>query len=168
MACAACDRKTQAASGFFLIASKIKTMANIREITSLPLAPSVIDELVKHGFRHVSDLEGMKPLDLSQEVKSLTPEAALHVIQCAQKSGLTADPSLATASHGFAAPSDASSCLQTTAKDLLMKMGIHRPLITFCREIDTMLGGGVLMGQITEFCGVPGVSPSLLLPLPVS
>ena len=32
-----------------------------------------------------------------------------------------------------------------------------RRIITFSRDLDGVLGGGVPMGQITEFCGVPGV-----------
>jgi hypothetical protein len=30
------------------------------------------------------------------------------------------------------------------------------PVITFCKDLDILLGGGVQMGAITEFCGVPG------------
>ena len=31
-------------------------------------------------------------------------------------------------------------------------------IITFCSGMDDMLGGGVALGQVTEFCGVPGAS----------
>jgi len=31
-------------------------------------------------------------------------------------------------------------------------------IITFCSGMDEMLGGGVALGQVTEFCGVPGAS----------
>jgi RAD51-like protein 2 len=54
------------------------------------------------------------------------------------------------------------SKLDITAKDILTKYGISRPVITFCRQIDVMLGGGVPVGQITEFCGVPGVGKTQL------
>jgi RAD51-like protein 2 len=37
-----------------------------------------------------------------------------------------------------------------------------RPIITFCRTLDNILGGGVQIGQITEFCGVPGVGKTQL------
>ena len=30
-------------------------------------------------------------------------------------------------------------------------------IITFCGEIDEMMGGGVPLGEVTEFCGVPGI-----------
>jgi len=42
-------------------------------------------------------------------------------------------------------------------KDLLSKMSADRQIITFCKEMDSMLGGGIPIGQITEICGVPGV-----------
>jgi hypothetical protein len=31
-----------------------------------------------------------------------------------------------------------------------------RHIITFCSEMDAMLGGGVALGEVTEFCGAPG------------
>lgn len=136
-------------------------MASIREIVSLPLSKTVIDELVKHGFRVVRDLEGLKPLDLCQEIKSFDPATALHVLNCAQKSSIVEiDHEIqSTQSGAFRTPLESQEVgPPTSAKDLLMKMGVHRPLITFCKEIDTMLGGGVMIGQLTEFCGVPGVS----------
>jgi RecA/RadA recombinase len=30
-------------------------------------------------------------------------------------------------------------------------------IVTFCKALDDMLNGGVQLGQVTEFCGVPGV-----------
>lgn len=30
-------------------------------------------------------------------------------------------------------------------------------IITFCEKMDDMLGGGVPLHKITEFCGVPGI-----------
>lgn len=32
----------------------------------------------------------------------------------------------------------------------------RRHIITFCHAMDQMLGGGVAVGEVTEFCGVPG------------
>jgi RecA/RadA recombinase len=31
-----------------------------------------------------------------------------------------------------------------------------KPIKTYCEDLDAMMGGGVPVGQITEFCGVPG------------
>jgi RAD51-like protein 2 len=37
-----------------------------------------------------------------------------------------------------------------------------RRIITFCSDLDAILGGGVPTGQVTEFCGVPGVGKTQL------
>jgi predicted ATP-dependent serine protease len=44
---------------------------------------------------------------------------------------------------------------------LLVAMHAEKHIITFCKEMDNMLGGGLSRGQITEFCGVPGVSEGI-------
>jgi RAD51-like protein 2 len=38
----------------------------------------------------------------------------------------------------------------------------RRHIITFCKEIDQMLGGGVHLGEMIEFCGVPGIGKTQL------
>lgn len=40
----------------------------------------------------------------------------------------------------------------TSAKDMLQQRKDIRPIITFCKAIDTMLGGGIPRGEMTEFC----------------
>ena len=117
-------------------------MSDIRDVSSLPLARSVVEALLKSGFRLVSDLKSIQPLELAQET-GLAPDVALSVINCAESSFLT--------------PAS-SEKLQFSAKDLLTKCEMSRPIISFCKSMDIMLGGGVQIGQITEFCGVPGVS----------
>lgn len=117
-------------------------MSAVRDVSSLPLARSSIDLLLKNGFRFVSDLQGMQPLELAQEL-GVTPDVALNIVRSTEPS--------------FTNGPEAEAKLQLTAKDILMKYGSTRPIITFCRQIDLMLGGGVPVGQITEFCGVPGV-----------
>ena len=37
-----------------------------------------------------------------------------------------------------------------------------RSIVTFCPQLDEMLGGGVATRQITEVCGVPGVGKTQL------
>ena len=32
----------------------------------------------------------------------------------------------------------------------------NKHIITFCSDMDTMLGGGIPLGEVTEFCGAPG------------
>ena len=49
-----------------------------------------------------------------------------------------------------------------TAKDLFRSAEKDRPIITFCRSLDGILGGGIPIGQITEIYGQPGVGKTQL------
>jgi RAD51-like protein 2 len=118
----------------------------MREVSTLPLSRSIVNLLIKSGFRFVTDFKGLKPLDLSQEL-GCTPAVALQILQSVELSVLD---------------SKSVEQLNLTAKDLFEKSGVHRPIITFCKTMDVMLGGGVAIGQITEFCGVPGIGKTQL------
>jgi RAD51-like protein 2 len=125
-------------------------MADCREVSTLPLAPSVIDVLLRSGFRAIDDLKGMKPTELSQEC-NISVDIALSVLQCVAKS---------YTQESTEESKNESSVL--TAKDFVLKAQTEKPIITFCESLDSMLGGGVFIGQITEFCGVPGVGKTQL------
>ncbi|MEW5299302.1 MAG: hypothetical protein WDW38_003392 [Sanguina aurantia] len=43
------------------------------------------------------------------------------------------------------------------ASDLYEVQRSAKKIITFCSDLDKILGGGVPIGHVTEFCGVPGV-----------
>jgi len=43
------------------------------------------------------------------------------------------------------------------AYDLLQQEQSSGSIVTFCEKFDDMLGGGVPIGKITEFCGAPGI-----------
>jgi len=43
-----------------------------------------------------------------------------------------------------------------TALDLLHNVHNQQPIITFSEQLDTLLGGGVPLGKMTEFSGAPG------------
>ena len=43
------------------------------------------------------------------------------------------------------------------AYDLLQQEQSAGSIVTFCEKFDDMLGGGVPVGKITEFCGAPGI-----------
>ena len=125
-------------------------MASIREITSLPISQSILQLLSTHGFRYVSDLKNVTPFDLASEL-GIEPTTAAIVLETALGS-VHEDGSKST-----------NNSAQTTAKDLLLKFSTQcRPIITFCKSLDIILGGGIQIGQITEFCGVPGIGKTQL------
>jgi RAD51-like protein 2 len=49
-----------------------------------------------------------------------------------------------------------------SARQILARERAVRRIITFSPDLDGILGGGVAVGQITEFCGVPGVGKTQL------
>ena len=49
-----------------------------------------------------------------------------------------------------------------TALDLLHRAENNQPIVTFSEQLDTLLGGGVPLGKMTEFCGAPGVGKTQL------
>lgn len=140
---------------------------SIRDIITLPLAPSTIEILLKQGFRTVGDLVDITVIDLAKECSIPIALSSLIINICKEHSG---EGYISGDGHGLrigpsAADSFEASSQSTahdtilTAKDLLTQIGNQKPIITFCKEIDMMLGGGIAVGQITEICGVPGVSP---------
>lgn len=38
----------------------------LREVSTLPLAPSVVENLLKNGFRVLRDLQGLRPMEIAQ------------------------------------------------------------------------------------------------------
>lgn len=130
----------------------------------MPIAAHLIDKLHAHGFRLVSDLQGVKPLDLAQEI-GIAPALAMTVIRaasgCLSQSTTQFSQQTNLSSASTAYPNSASTVF--SAKDLVARMSIQRPIITFCKALDTMLGGGVSIGHVTEVCGVPGIGKTQLL-----
>ena len=49
-----------------------------------------------------------------------------------------------------------------TALELLQTEQLQNHIVTFSARIDAMLGGGVPVGKITEFCGTPGIGKTQL------
>ena len=50
----------------------------------------------------------------------------------------------------------------STALELLHKERNENHIVSFCARIDEMIGGGISVGQITEFCGPPGIGKTQL------
>jgi RAD51-like protein 2 len=139
------------------------------------MAASMIDKLHAHGFRVLTDLQGVKPLDLAQEL-GISPSQAMSILRQAQSvesvdangSGTSAIASNTGTNgrHPLFTPllsSSSSTPTVISAKELVTRMSMQRPIITFCKALDTMLGGGISLGQVTEVCGVPGIGKTQLL-----
>lgn len=111
-------------------------------LVSLPLAPSVRSKLQIAGFRSTRDF-----IRIAKNSASVL----------ARESGLTleeANDALKAARHGGegAALKGARSAAEVLEDER------RRPrTVTCCEALDDVLGGGIGSGEITEFCGCPGV-----------
>jgi RAD51-like protein 2 len=161
---------------------------NEREIKTLPLGQAILNSLVNAGFEIVGDIHGVQPLDLRKET-GLTLDEALQVFQCVRKpTGMPIQPAtnllkrvlsensvnsdVQQAEQGSESLDNSSHSNTNTTPDieepvtmrsLLSKVGRTDSIITFCRDIDKMLGGGVPLGQLTEFVGIPGIGKTQIM-----
>ena len=84
-------------------------------------------------------------------------EEALKIIQTVRSSS---NDSSQTSNKKLAANGEAFSNSIPGSKnvyDLLQQEQSSGSIVTFCEKFDDMLGGGVPVGKITEFCGAPGI-----------
>ena len=110
-------------------------------LNALPLAPSVRGKLQSAGYHAVRDvLRCDVPLQLCRAVPTLTLDEARDVLKAARTGGN---------GRGLEGAKSAAEILRHEESKI--------PLHTFCEKLDAILGGGVSTGEITEFCGAPGV-----------
>ncbi|XP_048582236.1 DNA repair protein RAD51 homolog 3 [Nematostella vectensis] len=126
-------------------------MTSARELSSLPLPPHHIHKLTKAGYLSVEDIEGVTPTELSEDL-SLSREDALSILQVVRKPQTPLsekEKAIKTISAG--------SPRSRSALELLQQEQTAGSIVTFCEQLDDMLGGGVPTCKITEFCGAPGI-----------
>lgn len=121
-----------------------------RSLASFPFTADIRQQLLQCGFSRQSDVQDLTPLELSSEL-SVTPSVALHILKTLQS--------------GVNASFDTNLTINQKPKsalELLEQSRNKRPIYTLCQQLDTLLGGGVHIGQLTEFCGVPGIGKTQL------
>lgn len=144
-------------------------MAEDRDVSSLPLAEATIKILQAKGFHYVKDIHDSRPLDLSKEL-GVSAQLALSIVQSAQASNVS------VSSHSSAKVIELNCrstykvwCMkrETLCKyqDLLEKRGVGRPIISFCRSMDQMMGGGIPIGQIVSRPFVEFLWSNLMSPI---
>eukprot|EP00899_Mesostigma_viride_P028489 jgi/Mesvir1/8825/Mv02726-RA.1 len=117
------------------------------DVAALPLPPTLRAKLKEAGYHHVSDLRHMTLDSLSREV-GITHEEALHVFRLTPYSGNA---------YRFGPATEAHSALE-----LFRVQKKAAKMRTFCQSLDNLLGGGLVAGDVTEFCGAPGVGKTQL------
>ncbi len=103
---------------------------------------STIAQLLLANFKSVSDVTAMQPSELASEA-SLTLQEAAAVLQQLQSSASLPK-------------------YNQTAQQLLEEEEFVPTLPTSVRALDLMLGTGVALSKITEFCGAPGLGKTQL------
>eukprot|EP00252_Welwitschia_mirabilis_P000590 TRINITY_DN10572_c0_g1_i1.p1 TRINITY_DN10572_c0_g1~~TRINITY_DN10572_c0_g1_i1.p1 ORF type:complete len:299 (+),score=61.89 TRINITY_DN10572_c0_g1_i1:26-898(+) len=116
------------------------------ETTSLLLPPSQRAKLLSAGYTTVHSLCNVSHIDLSRDV-GISSEEALEILQIAWNStGATSSSNTGTLLTGA-----------RTAWDLLHQETSRKRIVTFCDELDRILGGGIGPKEVTELDGVPGI-----------
>jgi len=122
---------------------------SFRVTGSLPLKPSILQQLNGAGYRTSREILSATPVQLAQDL-NITPQEALKIIHSTEQE------------ENCASQLNAEDFQEHSALSLLRKANKdkQRSIITFSQAIDRGLFGnvgGVPVGQMTEFCGVPGV-----------
>ncbi|KNC56404.1 Rad51 DNA recombinase 3 [Thecamonas trahens ATCC 50062] len=139
----------------------------MRPLSTLPIPPSVQGALSRAGFHTTDDVGGVGAVALS-EAAGITRRQALDVLRAVRGkgegagSGRSAAVSLAALVGGGTAQESGAEEVGRSAYALLLEERQQVPIITFCAEVDEMLGGGVPLGKVTEFTGAPGIGKTQL------
>jgi len=119
-----------------------------RSLSTVPLPSHLKEQLGKHGFNSQADVLELSPIQLAKEL-DISASEALSILKCVSNQlpqGAEATSSLMSSAQ------DGKSAL-----DLLRRKRSQRPIFTLNQQLDNLLGGGVPRGEVTEFCGVPGM-----------
>ena len=89
---------------------------------------------------------------------------AIEILRVAKRSGGEVQPAASSSppSHPHpppqCPPSGGAPVLPgVSALELLQCERVESSIVTFVPGVDEMLGGGVALGKVTEFCGAPGL-----------
>ncbi|CAK4499834.1 unnamed protein product [Aphanomyces euteiches] len=104
------------------------------DLGMLRVAPSVLAALYQAGFQTTQDLHGVNARELSNVAKIVLHEAA-SVINAVKGNNRTT--------------------IGITALEVFQKAQAQIPIQTFIPDLDTILGGGISIGEITEICCIP-------------
>lgn len=132
------------------------------DIAALPLNASVRTKLQCAGFRSTRDLDTKRPIDLAigrhnTNTPCVFPDPNQHQL-CHSPSESQLSPEEALTVLKIV-PSNLAA---QSAVSLYNKEFSKKNIITFSKDLDELLGGGIRTGTVTEFCGVPGVGKTQL------
>lgn len=127
-----------------------------RELSTFPLPPNYLQKLSSAGYGTAEDLKDVSPTELSEDLR-LGREEALRIIQTVRSSNESSQSSSGKSTSNIDTTTTNFIPGSKNAYDLLQQEQSSGSIVTFCEQLDDMLGGGVPVGKITEFCGAPGI-----------
>ena len=152
-----------------------------RAVSSLPLCSSWLAKLASCGFESVDELKDVGVVELSKGIHvavtvnifsislvieiGVSHSEALEILkavkgiqsQPSNQPSSTHHPTLPPSLHPTHLHTKQSSLKSHSALELLHHEQMQGSIVTFCASIDEMMGGGVALGKVTEFCGAPGL-----------
>lgn len=133
--------------------STMSTPPASHKLSHLPLRPSTLSTLERRGFVSTGELDASKRnggmSNLAAELGCSLTEAA-SLMREVDSAVTCVCP---TAEYKQSA----------TALSLISKLkASNRTIVTFSRSVDSMLGGGLAKGEVTEIVGLPGVGKTQL------
>ncbi|KAJ1623456.1 P-loop containing nucleoside triphosphate hydrolase protein [Pavlovales sp. CCMP2436] len=114
-------------------------------VADLALPGVMKSRLLSRGYHTSTDIRSVTPAQLARDC-AISASEAQRVVSVSSRACLP-PPLLAGA---------------RTALELLGDERYERPIITFCKDLDDVLNGGIRRQQLTEVCGVPGAGKTQL------
>jgi len=106
----------------------------------LPLAPKQLQILQDAGFESCQDVLSLSPTELAAEL-SISQKEALEIRKTVENVQLD----------------EPATTEDDSAFSMLQQEESQTGIVTFSAALDEMIGGGIPVGKITEFCGAPGM-----------
>ena len=144
-----------------------------RPLRSFPLPSTHKAKLSEAGYETVEDLKSVRVGELSRgrererererivfcDILNAFPELSVSHAEALEILRVVRSDPAATSrdSHRLSGPGRGTHSRGLSALELLKMEQQQAHIVTFCASMDEMLGGGVPMGKITEFCGAPGI-----------
>ena len=154
----------------------------------MPLEPLTIRQLLQRGYRTTADIAGTSPAELASALdlpivvaqvilQTVAQESDVlgrseqgdepwrslgqpHPRHAAERPGAAAAPLAPPPPLPRAAAAAAAAIVVRSASQLVAAP--PAVIITFCRALDTALGGGVALGELCELVGEPGAGKTQL------
>lgn len=115
-----------------------------RELSTLPLQPTIRQKLNASGYVTLEDVSDMKAFDLGRDL-GISATEAMDLLRTVRDYG----------GKGCRSSGNTGAC---SALDLIERREQSQScIVTFSEKFDDLLGGGVPLEKITEFCGPPGI-----------